>query len=800
LPSLGPLCRDLVAQIRGAAPKLSSQLDTLAGQWLSPLGARLANDDLPTDQKILNDPIWGSIALRPAETLLLDTPLLQRLRGVRQLGMAHLVYPGAGYGRLEHVCGVVEAASRILTALHLSAVERGAGDAVRPPSPNDVVAIRIAALLHDIGHGPFSHATEDMIAAHYNEEIEAATAVLFGHFAGVIKIAPSEVLTALIMLSDPLLSAITHARFPVPEKEILPLAMVGSVIGSAQYFSAPYLAGVLSGPIDADKLDYMARDSHHAGLTLGLETTRLLSQLQIVTVTTTNAPNEDLRTRAESCPDKRYHDLGISRAGLGAYEQMVVGRAILDDRVYYHHKVRAAEAMVRRLVELAERDHGRLLDIAQLLTGVTDETFLCLLGNIVTMPGFPSVSEETRGLALSLTRRDLFYRAHAFAARCLAGLDALDEPEKSDTRLIVGNEILRLASNFDLARSIEGKITERAIEIAKALAGKYGPAVDLRVSQVIVDLPRPDRVSTRGPDILLRAGSSDVDLPNLYFDPDKWSQAYQSQKHCGYVFCPREHIPSVNLAAKIVFAESLGIVMGPAADRLAKTSRLHEGNVFARLLEAGLISADAFARLARNETRLAFLQQGDFILPEPWTTSGYEIRGDLERQFQKARTKGFTASQHRALIDLVDALSSFYDMTLRGGSLKTVKVGQENVLQEKLRDHIRSRDYLVDEASKLGGGATDLVFERLLVIENKIYGETDNPLDVALDYGWQARRYAIPLSQEVFAVVVGYKPKTEAGMKHGPRSIRIRRQSDGTVEIRLAVPVDYPDPSAVKAA
>jgi hypothetical protein len=72
------------------------------------------------------------------------------------------------------------------------------------------------------------------------------------------------------------------------------------------------LSGVLSGPLDADKLDYMARDSHHAGLPVGIDVKRSISRLQVVTVTPPNAPNESVRKRARAMPNERPHELGIS--------------------------------------------------------------------------------------------------------------------------------------------------------------------------------------------------------------------------------------------------------------------------------------------------------------------------------------------------------------------------------------------------------------------------------------------------------------------------------------------------------
>ena len=121
-------------------------------------------------------------------------------------------------------------------------------------------------------------------------------------------------------------------------------------------------------------------------------------------------------------------------------------------------------------------------------------------------------------------------------------------------------------------------------------------------------------------------------------------------------------------------------------------------------------------------------------------------------------------------------------------------------MQYKLRDHLRSRGYRVDEATRISGGQIDLLFSDLLTIENKIYtNPTDNPLDVAEAAGWQARRYTIPTSTEILSTVVGYKPASEFGHKKGRDLINFRiLDDDKTIEIRLAVPVDYSNPSSAK--
>ena len=313
--------------------------------------------------KTFNDPIWGDIVLYPWETVLLDSPLLQRLRGVRQLGMAHLVYPGAGYDRLEHSRGVVEAAERMIRSLERNAgFRRNFGkdrdDTVPQVSDHDVNSIRLAALLHDIGHGAFSHATGATATCLAWRKSSTPPAMYFAQaFAGVTAIAPAEVVAALLVLSNPLKNVFEHPNFGATSRAAeLPLSICARILGSRSYLDAGYLSGVISGPLDADKLDYMARDSHHAGLPIGLDLHRLISKLEVVTVTPETTSNPEMRKRARASKNQRYHEIGISLSGLGAYEQMIIGRVILYDRLYYHHKVRSAEAMVRRLIQLAEEE------------------------------------------------------------------------------------------------------------------------------------------------------------------------------------------------------------------------------------------------------------------------------------------------------------------------------------------------------------------------------------------------------------------------------------------------------------
>ncbi|HEX5581234.1 MAG TPA: HD domain-containing protein, partial [Gemmatimonadaceae bacterium] len=114
------------------------------------------------DFDIIRDPIWNNIRLDPLARRLVDTPVFQRLRYVRQLGHAYLVYPGATHSRFEHALGAYHLARQTLALL----AERGE---LAGLAPGECEVVRAAALLHDVGHYPFSHALEEIGALHHEE-------------------------------------------------------------------------------------------------------------------------------------------------------------------------------------------------------------------------------------------------------------------------------------------------------------------------------------------------------------------------------------------------------------------------------------------------------------------------------------------------------------------------------------------------------------------------------------------------------------------------------------------------------
>jgi HD superfamily phosphohydrolase len=245
----------------------------------------------------VRDPLWGSIAVDPVAARLLDTPALQRLRYVRQLGLAHLVYPGATHSRFEHALGAYHLARRALANLR----EAGSLAAVPPDEPAIVAA---AALLHDVGHYPFSHALEEIGAPHHESLAEAL--VTDGPVAKILR---------------------TDVAPDAPQR-------IYDLIAGR---SASPLQGLISGSFDLDKVDYLQRDARMCGVTYGeVDEDRLIQSMLVL---------RDPATGAAS--------VGIMEKGLSALETLLFAKYQMYRNVYWHHACRSATAMYKRIVERA---------------------------------------------------------------------------------------------------------------------------------------------------------------------------------------------------------------------------------------------------------------------------------------------------------------------------------------------------------------------------------------------------------------------------------------------------------------
>ena len=287
--------------------------------------------------EVVRDPLWDNIRLDPEALAVVDTPAVQRLRYVRQLGHAFLVYPGATHSRFEHALGAYHLARRALSQLE------DAGD-VRLDAA-DRVRLKLAALLHDIGHYPFSHALEE--AGLPNHEELAARHLADGELAQRLE------------------------TLGIPAQRLLPLI---------QCRAREPLSGLVSRSLDVDKLDYLSRDAWMCGVPYGvIDVDRLLTSLTL-------APGRDGQPT-----------LALHEKGLAALESLLFAKYQMYRNVYWHHAVRSATSMFKRLVRRAIAT-GRVQPDA--VAVATDDGLIHEL-----------LHEDATGLARSLRERRLAKRA-----------------------------------------------------------------------------------------------------------------------------------------------------------------------------------------------------------------------------------------------------------------------------------------------------------------------------------------------------------------------------------------------------
>ena len=232
--------------------------------------------------KFIRESIHGNLPLDPFEIEVLDYPQLQRLRRVKLLGFISLIYPGANHSRFEHSIGTMHLASKLADQLELS--------------KDDKDLVRIAGLLHDAGHGPFSHVSEAVLGVNHEE------------------------ITAFVIEKTSIHDKLSE-KFDT--KEIIDI-----INGEGK------LGPIISGDLDMDRMDYLIRDSHYTGVAYGvIDTERIISNLKL------------------------ERELILDIKGVQAAESALTARYLMYPSVYQHHTTRIINAMFRRcLRDLINQD------------------------------------------------------------------------------------------------------------------------------------------------------------------------------------------------------------------------------------------------------------------------------------------------------------------------------------------------------------------------------------------------------------------------------------------------------------
>lgn len=306
-------------------------------------------------ESTIRDSLYDRIPLSTQETALIETPEFLRLDRIQQLGFVSKVWPGAKHTRFEHSLGVLHLMRRAIASLRRS----GSGGWIDDETARTAV---VAALLHDVGHYPFSHAIEELGSPILPHEAVGRRLIQQGRIAAILadtwQVNPERV-----------------AWFIRPEGE-----------GKA---GDRLLRQLLSGPLDVDKLDYLPRDARHCNVPYGrVDTARLLGSLRVA--------NVDGQAR-----------IVISEKGVSPLHSLINARQEMFDNVYWHHTNRACMVMLLRAVQEA------------LLAGSITPEALTLHddASLISVLSGPEMPASTRVLVESLRDRRLHKRAVEVSAR-----------------------------------------------------------------------------------------------------------------------------------------------------------------------------------------------------------------------------------------------------------------------------------------------------------------------------------------------------------------------------------------------
>lgn len=316
--------------------------------------------------KYIKDSIWGMMEFRPDELAIIDSPLLQRLRRIRQLGLTYLTYPSAEHTRFIHTLGVTHVVKRLIASIaevssRDNSLQAGGQTYLYFDPSKDKEIMRClshAALLHDAGHLAFSHASEAAFLA-------CTDTVLVGglemeEFLQIFRDASfdsklSECLSISICLS-PRFHAFYVKIIGEFEAERWINAVCSLIGGVPHEQSYPGLANIISGDaVDADKIDYISRDARECGIPVGVDVSRVFLNSALVHVSEIQAAA--LSRSTETVSGKRRFVSGwhfiVNSTGIDTYDELANAKAVLYHRVYLHQLTRNAEQVLAAAIRSA---------------------------------------------------------------------------------------------------------------------------------------------------------------------------------------------------------------------------------------------------------------------------------------------------------------------------------------------------------------------------------------------------------------------------------------------------------------
>ena len=499
------------------------------------------NPDDYRDIKVIHDPVWGTMKFYPWELQLLDSPLLQRLRNINQLGLAVLTYPSAHHSRFEHTLGVTALVTKMADSINDCYRPESLGTDAKTVSSDDLHMLRLAAVLHDVGHCFFSHLSERM----YGNTDEFVR--LKSSFEIFSSAQPHEILGYVIINTPSFKNFFTsYVRYPSPVDpdsffDSIGRMIVGAPIDTVSRINGKqvkkyYLTEMINGQFDADSLDYLRRDSYITGLSLTYHIDRFLYKIRIVG-----------REESENSVPATGMHLTVPISGVSTVEEMIFGKQMLTRYIYQHQKVLAADALVYDIVG-GLRANGKLGHPCDFLYYCDDDIYKIydesgdadFRAPVYSMPISKESSKKISDVVKQIKTRDLPKKALVINLSNIAEINGNGDYTLKDAYLFLDSAMAH--GGFRKA------VRDEAWTICES-AGLDKNSVDL--FDIFFSVPKPTTAKNYTDVYVATHDGRFVELSQVA-DLNDWADEFSGRAWNVYVYSFAGLLPIVGLAAKRV--------------------------------------------------------------------------------------------------------------------------------------------------------------------------------------------------------------------------------------------------------
>lgn len=503
-------------------------------------------------KKNFYDSVWGTIEINEGEIFILNSPLLQRLRHIKQLGLADLLYSSANHSRFSHTLGVLQTADSMTVQIEKELTKKNVQ--IRKDTKQ---LIRLAAIFHDCGHMVASHASEQFFQRnrrHPQYYMIRDARRCFNTNLGIKEPSLSEIISILFVnspavrnLLECLEKGLDSFDFSSINKDIIIEKICCFILGFPYSEDLIPYSQVICGRIDSDKLDYLKRDSHSTGVPVAVDMSRVFQKLRVV-------QSRKNRTMLAIGGGKQVaYKIAIAPAAINTVDQLIISRFMMFENVYYHQKTLTAEEMLRyALFKISISTKGILDNFSNILL-LTDDivihnNFNKSVQSVIGRFEITNQADFENGCAIlaDLYHRRLFKRCVAFSER---NLTKVIQKEKEFYSKVISGTVIE---DQELFMNFVIKEITRIKELLDPMQFSFSQKTDA------ILLISPD-VSVSLESNIAIADKSNKDRDAI-FESDKWLQSRASLK-THYIVSYSEDRYIVYIAVEMVLLREYGILI-----------------------------------------------------------------------------------------------------------------------------------------------------------------------------------------------------------------------------------------------